>query len=84
MSTTSDGAEAETEALPAAPAVMVEKKTSKKAKKLSQTALDLQQGRVVEQGTHDELAVAGGLYARLVRSQAFAAEPASAMRPTDS
>ncbi len=35
-------------------------------------------GRAVEQGGHAELMAAGGLYARLVRSQAFAAEPAPA------
>jgi len=33
-------------------------------------------GRAVEQGSHAELMAAGGLYARMVRRQAFAAEPA--------
>ncbi len=36
----------------------------------------MEAGRAVEQGSHAELMAAGGLYARLVRSQAFAAEPA--------
>ncbi|HEV7457625.1 MAG TPA: ABC transporter ATP-binding protein [Roseococcus sp.] len=34
----------------------------------------MDQGRDVEQGTHAELMAAGGLYARLVRTQAFTAE----------
>ena len=61
ISTSSGEAEAETEALPAAPAVMVEKKTSKKAKKLSQAALDLQQGRVVDVVLSDMCAPFPGL-----------------------
>ena len=58
VSATSDGAEAETEALPAAP---VEKKTPKKAKKQSQVALDLQQGRVVDVVLSDMCAPFPGL-----------------------
>jgi hypothetical protein len=54
----SGGAEAETEALAAAP---VEKKTPKKAKKLSQAALDLQQGRVVDVVLSDMCAPFPGL-----------------------
>ena len=38
--------------------------------------LVLEQGSVIEQGTHDELMVAGGLYTRLARDQLF--EPESA------
>ena len=34
----------------------------------------MDKGRAVEQGTHAELMAAEGLYARLVRTQAFAAE----------
>jgi 21S rRNA (uridine2791-2'-O)-methyltransferase len=52
----------ETEALPAAAAaVVVEKKTPKKAKKLSQAALDLQQGRVVDVVLSDMCAPFPGL-----------------------
>jgi 21S rRNA (uridine2791-2'-O)-methyltransferase len=49
--------EAEAEAIPAA----VEKKTPKKAKKLSQAALDLQQGRVVDVVLSDMCAPFPGL-----------------------
>ena len=60
ISTSSD--EAETEALPGAPAAtVVEEKTPKKAKKLSQTALDLQQGRVVDVVLSDMCAPFPGL-----------------------
>lgn len=52
--------EAETEALPVAPAVE-QKKTPKKAKKLSQAALDLQQGRVVDVVLSDMCAPFPGL-----------------------
>ncbi|KAM0705109.1 hypothetical protein Q7P35_007896 [Cladosporium inversicolor] len=52
--------EAETEA-PPAPAAVVEKKTPKKAKKLSQAALDLQQGRVVDVVLSDMCAPFPGL-----------------------
>jgi 21S rRNA (uridine2791-2'-O)-methyltransferase len=51
----------ETEALPAAAAAVVEKKTPKKAKKLSQAALDLQQGRVVDVVLSDMCAPFPGL-----------------------
>jgi subfamily B ATP-binding cassette protein MsbA len=34
----------------------------------------MEDGRATEQGTHAELVARGGLYARLVRSQAFAAD----------
>jgi subfamily B ATP-binding cassette protein MsbA len=37
----------------------------------------MQEGRAVEQGRHAELVVAEGLYARMVRSQAFAVEQAA-------
>lgn len=59
MSTSSD--EAETGVVPAAPAAVVEKKTPKKAKKLSQAALDLQQGRVVDVVLSDMCAPFPGL-----------------------
>jgi len=60
MLATSGEGEADTEALPAAPAV-VEKKTPKKAKKLSQAALDLQHGRVVDVVLSDMCAPFPGL-----------------------
>lgn len=53
--------EAEAEAISAAPAVVAEKKTPKKAKKLSQAALDLQQGRVVDVVLSDMCAPFPGL-----------------------
>jgi ABC-type multidrug transport system fused ATPase/permease subunit len=31
-------------------------------------------GAIVEQGTHDELVLAGGLYARIARRQSLAAD----------
>lgn len=40
--------------------------------------LVLERGRLVEQGTHDELATAGGLYSRLYRVQSGEASSASA------
>lgn len=58
VSDTSGEGEAETEVLPVAP---VEKKTPKKAKKLSQAALDLQQGRVVDVVLSDMCAPFPGL-----------------------
>lgn len=59
---TSGEGDAETEALPAAAAAAVlEKKTPKKAKKLSQAALDLQQGRVVDVVLSDMCAPFPGL-----------------------
>jgi ATP-binding cassette subfamily B protein len=36
--------------------------------------LVLDQGRIVERGTHDQLLLLGGLYARLVRSSEFTPE----------
>jgi ABC-type multidrug transport system fused ATPase/permease subunit len=41
----------------------------------------LDQGRVVDQGTHDELLARGGLYARLCAMQDLGAEPAPAAPP---
>jgi ABC-type multidrug transport system fused ATPase/permease subunit len=39
----------------------------------------LQDGRVVENGTHDELIIAGGLYQELNETQAHADDEASAL-----
>jgi ATP-binding cassette subfamily B protein len=44
------------------------------------TILVLDHGRIVERGTHHELVVRGGLYARLYERQ-FAPEPAPARAP---